>query len=111
MISTDILRQIADFAEQGLQDPMHIVDERFADEARESFTAIYDAVRAELAEREHDDADDADDDPAGLTVNGWSFDPAREVWIAKTGQNTWTEIKGSFDDPPKFRPEQIVSEF
>lgn len=49
MISITTLHEIADFAEQGLQDPMAIVDERHADEARESFQRIYDAVSVELA--------------------------------------------------------------
>jgi len=37
--------------------------------------------------------------------NGWTFDPAREIWWAKTGPNTWTEIQGTLDDAPSFRPE------
>lgn len=38
------------------------------------------------------------------TRNGWTFDPAREVWWAKTGPSTWTEVRGAYDDPPRFRP-------
>lgn len=37
--------------------------------------------------------------------NGWTFDPTREVWWAKTGAGTWSEVSGSLDDPPGFRPE------
>jgi hypothetical protein len=37
-------------------------------------------------------------------VNGWRFNPAREVWWAKTGPNTWSEVQGTYDDPPRFRP-------
>lgn len=40
----------------------------------------------------------------GSKVNGWTFDPAREVWWAKTGPSTWTEVRAAFDDPPRFRP-------
>jgi hypothetical protein len=36
--------------------------------------------------------------------NGWTFDPSREVWYAKTGDGTWTEVKGALDDPPGFAP-------
>jgi hypothetical protein len=32
--------------------------------------------------------------------NGWTFDPAREVWWAKTGPSTWTEVHGTPDTPP-----------
>jgi hypothetical protein len=35
---------------------------------------------------------------------GWTFDPAREVWYGKTAANTWTEVKGALDDPPRFAP-------
>lgn len=38
------------------------------------------------------------------TRNGWTFDPAREVWWAKTGPDMWSEVKGALDDPPKFPP-------
>lgn len=41
-------------------------------------------------------------------VNGWRFDPAREVWWARTGQYTWTETPGTFDDAPGFRPEAVT---
>jgi hypothetical protein len=34
----------------------------------------------------------------------WKFDPAREVWWAKTGPSTWTEVRGTYDDPPRFAP-------
>ncbi len=48
-------------------------------------------------------------DPCGLphtiTALGWMFDPAREVWRARTGPDTWTEVQGSLDDPPQFPPE------
>lgn len=30
----------------------------------------------------------------------WTFDPARQVWWAKSGENTWTEVKGTLDQPP-----------
>jgi hypothetical protein len=40
--------------------------------------------------------------------NGWTFDPSREVWWAKTGPSTWTEVKGAFDNPPAFTPGQIA---
>lgn len=35
-------------------------------------------------------------------VNGWTFDPAREVWWKRTGTSTWTEAKGTLDNPPAF---------
>jgi hypothetical protein len=38
------------------------------------------------------------------TCNGWTFDPSREVWFAKTAANTWTEVKGALDDPPSWAP-------
>lgn len=41
-----------------------------------------------------------------MTVNGWTFDPAREVWYAKTGRNTWTEVKGTMDAAPSFLPHE-----
>jgi hypothetical protein len=34
----------------------------------------------------------------------WHFDPSREIWWAKTGPNTWTEVRGAFDDPPTWKP-------
>ena len=40
-------------------------------------------------------------------VNGWTFDPSREVWWAKVSPSTWREVKGAFDDPPSWRPESI----
>ena len=43
-----------------------------------------------------------------ITIRGWNFDPARETWWAKTGPSTWTEVKGTMDDPPSFRPEQVA---
>ena len=45
-----------------------------------------------------------DPDPQGK-VNGWRFSPDREVWWARTGPSTWTEVKGGYDDPPRFRPQ------
>jgi hypothetical protein len=36
--------------------------------------------------------------------NGWTFDPGREVWWAKTGSATWAEVKGALDDPPAWHP-------
>lgn len=35
---------------------------------------------------------------------GWTFDPTREIWWAKTGPSTWSEVKGAYDDPPTWRP-------
>ena len=35
---------------------------------------------------------------------GWTFDPAREIWWAKTGPSTWTEVPGAIDNPPRFPP-------
>ena len=40
----------------------------------------------------------------GVTSNGWTFDPAREVWFARIGPDMWTEVKGALDSPPKFTP-------
>jgi len=40
------------------------------------------------------------------TCNGWTFDPAREIWWAKTGPSTWTEVSGTFDDPPRWAPKE-----
>jgi hypothetical protein len=37
-------------------------------------------------------------------VNGWRFDPSRQVWRARTGENQWTEVKGTLDNPPSWRP-------
>jgi hypothetical protein len=40
-------------------------------------------------------------DIAEISKSGcWTFDPAREVWWAKTGEQTWTEIMGTLDHPP-----------
>lgn len=39
-----------------------------------------------------------------MMENGWTFDPAREIWWAKTGPHTWTEVKGTLDDPPTWEP-------
>jgi hypothetical protein len=36
--------------------------------------------------------------------NGWTFDPAREVWWARTGPSTWSEVAGTLDDPPSWKP-------
>ena len=30
----------------------------------------------------------------------WTFDPGREVWWAKSGPDTWTEIMGTLEHPP-----------
>jgi len=38
-------------------------------------------------------------------VNGWAFDPTREIWQAKTGPATWTEIAGALDNPPTWAPQ------
>ena len=38
--------------------------------------------------------------------NGWTFDPSREVWWAKTGPSTWTEVKGTLDEPPTWAPKR-----
>lgn len=37
-------------------------------------------------------------------VNGWTFDPSREVWWAKTGPALWSEVAGTFDSPPAWAP-------
>jgi hypothetical protein len=42
-----------------------------------------------------------------MKVNGWTFDPTREVWFARVSENTWREVKGALDNPPSWRPEQI----
>ena len=42
---------------------------------------------------------------AGGTANGWAFDPATETWWAKTGPQTWTQVKGTLDSPPSSRPQ------
>ena len=36
--------------------------------------------------------------------NGWTFNPAREVWYARIGPDMVTEIKGTPGNPPKFTP-------
>lgn len=38
-----------------------------------------------------------------LKVNGWTFDPAREIWWAKIGPATWTEVRGTMDNPPHWK--------
>ena len=43
-----------------------------------------------------------------MIVNGWTFDPSRERWWAKTGENTWTEIAGALDDPPSFPASSVI---
>jgi hypothetical protein len=40
-------------------------------------------------------------------ANGWTFDPSREIWWAKTGPATWTEVSGTLDDPPASAPRAI----
>lgn len=37
-------------------------------------------------------------------VNGWVFDPAREIWWAKTGPATWSEVAGTLGNPPGWVP-------
>ena len=37
-----------------------------------------------------------------VKVNGWTFDPTREVWWARVGPNTWREVKGALADPPSW---------
>ena len=39
-----------------------------------------------------------------MKVNGWTFDPSREVWWARISEHTWREVKGALDDPPSWRP-------
>ncbi len=39
-----------------------------------------------------------------MKVNGWTFDPSREVWWARLGECTWREVRGTLDDPPTFTP-------
>ena len=40
-----------------------------------------------------------------MSTSGWTFDPARQVWYAKTGPDTWTEVTGTLDSPPPFAPQ------
>jgi len=42
-----------------------------------------------------------------MAVGGWTFNAAREIWWAKTGPNTWTEIKGTPGEPPPFSPQNF----
>jgi hypothetical protein len=39
----------------------------------------------------------------------WHYDPAREIWQARTGDTTWAEVPGTLDQPPAgklaFQPE------
>jgi hypothetical protein len=41
-------------------------------------------------------------------VNGWVFDPAREVWWARVSDSRWLEIHAAFDDAPGFRPSAVA---
>jgi hypothetical protein len=41
--------------------------------------------------------------------NGWTFDPAREVWYAKTGPSSWTEAPGALDNPPSRTPAEYAA--
>lgn len=45
------------------------------------------------------------------THKGWTFDPSREIWFAKTGKNTWTEIPGALDDAPSFSVAQYIAKY
>ncbi len=36
--------------------------------------------------------------------DGWTFDPSREVWFARTAENRWIETAGTLDDPPHRTP-------
>ena len=55
---------------------------------------------------DHDGREAPDSPAAPVTAGGWTFDPAREVWQAKTGTATWTEVKGALDNPPLFSPQE-----
>jgi hypothetical protein len=61
-----------------------------------------DHIRAYVPRRDQDTPAAAP--PAHVTRSGWTFDPSREIWWAKTGPDMWSEVKGAFDDPPKFSP-------
>lgn len=39
--------------------------------------------------------------------NGWTFDPSREVWWAKAGPSTWTEVRGTLEQPPAWAPRKV----
>jgi hypothetical protein len=39
-----------------------------------------------------------------VSRNGWTFDPAREVWRAKVGPDMWSEVSGTLDNPPRVSP-------
>ena len=37
-------------------------------------------------------------------ASGWTFDPAREIWWARTGPATWSEVAGTLGNPPTWAP-------
>jgi hypothetical protein len=43
------------------------------------------------------------------TVSGWTFDPSREVWFARVGENRWMEMAGALDEPPSMTPEKAAA--
>lgn len=40
-----------------------------------------------------------------MQINGWTFSPTDEAWVAKVGPSRWLSVAGSLNEAPHFTPE------